>query len=142
MQGYKERPLSRHENQLRLLFMHADELIQKLEVLNCSADKLDHLEVMINGVVGAPGLIEVVESLASQINRVDRWSERASGLNLSGISNRLTKIEYLLVQNKKSVELKSRGSINVWVVAANVIAITWGVAVMGMLHVLYAHGMP
>ena len=40
MQNYRDRPLSRHENQIRLLFMHADELIQKLEVLNSSADKL------------------------------------------------------------------------------------------------------
>lgn len=142
MQNYKDRPLTRHENQLRLLFMHADELIQKLEVLNCSADKLDHLAVMINGVVGAPGLIEVVESLASQINKVERWSDRASGLNLSGVSNRLTKIESFLVKNQKSIELKGGGSINVWFVAANVIAFTWGVTVMGMLHMLYAHGMP
>ncbi len=142
MQNYRDRPLSRHENQIRLLFMHADELIQKLEVLNSSADKLDHLEVMINGVVGAPGLIEVVESLASQIRRVERWSERASGLNLSDISNRLAKIESFLVQNQKSIEAERRGSVNVWVAAANIIAFTWGVTVMGMLHMLYAHGTP
>ena len=142
MQNYRDRPLSRHENQIRLLFMHADELIQKLEVLNSSADKLGHLEVMINGVVGAPGLIEVVESLASQITRVERWSERASGLNVSDISKRLTKIECFLVHNQKSIEAKGGGSVNVWVAAANIIAFTWGVTVMGMFHMLYAHGAP
>jgi len=96
MRNYNERPLTRHEILIRLLFEHADEIINKLEFLNESADKLVRLDVMINGFNGTPGLIEVVEALTFEVNRVERRCGRAPSLDDSGIRHILARTELML----------------------------------------------
>lgn len=142
MQSSNNRPLTRHENQMRLLFMHADEVIQKLEVLNYSVDKLDRLDVMINGVVGAPGLIEVVESLAFGIARVERLSGQVSSREVRDIADRLMRIESLMTDNNRPIEDEEKDTMSVVVAVAKVTAFMWGVSVMTILHISLAHGVP
>lgn len=96
MQSNKDRPLTKHENLLRLLFEHADEIINKLEFLNESAQKLERLELLINGFDGTPGLLEVVEALTYEVNRVERRAGRSSNLDVTDIYNRLTRVESVL----------------------------------------------
>jgi len=127
---------------MRLLFMHADEVIQKLEVLNYSVDKLDRLDVMINGVVGAPGLIEVVESLAFGIARVERLSGQVSSREVRDIADRLMRIESLMTDNNRPIEDEEKDTMSVVVAVAKVTAFMWGVSVMTILHISLAHGVP
>ena len=96
MEINKSRPLTKHENLLRLLFEYADEIIDRLGFLNDSALKLERIELMINGVEGAPGLLEVVEALTYEVNRVERRILRSSVLDVSDISVQLLRIESVL----------------------------------------------
>ncbi len=96
MQSSKARPLTKRENLLRLLFEHADEIIDKLEFLNESARKLDRLEILINGFDGAPGLIETVDALTYEVNRVERRACRSSNLDVPNIICRLASVESIL----------------------------------------------
>lgn len=105
MQEYRSRPLTRHENNIRLLFQHADEIINKLEFLNSSVDRLERIEVMISGLDGVPGLIELIEVMSFEINRIERWSWRASSVNINEVSNRLSKIESILNRYASHVEV-------------------------------------
>ena len=141
MQSYKERPLSRHENQVRLLFVHADEVIRKLEMLNTSAGKLEHLAVMINGAVGAPGVIEVVESLAYELNKVERRCGRALSRDMSDISERLTKIESFINEKTVAMTSNNRGvnRVRVWVAVAT--ALLLGSSVPAILYMTLVRGM-
>lgn len=135
MQDYRSRPLTRHEIQVRLLFQHADEIIKKLEFLNYSADKLERLEVMINGFDGAPGLIELVEGMSFEINRLERWGGRASNVDLSEVSLRLSKVESLLDRNTSAVEVKQKDQ-NIFQEGWRVTACMWGIFVLVLLNLL------
>ena len=135
MQDYRSRPLTRHEIQVRLLFQHADEIIKKLEFLNYSADKLERLEVMINGFDGAPGLIELVEGMSFEINRLERWGGRASNVDLSEVSLRLSKVESLLDRNISAVEVKQKDQ-NIFQEGWRVTACMWGIFVLVLLNLL------
>lgn len=135
MQDYRSRPLTRHEIQVRLLFQHADEIIKKLEFLNYSADKLERLEVMINGFDGAPGLIELVEGMSFEINKLERWGGRTSNVDLSEVSLRLSKVESLLDKNTSAVEVKQKDQ-NIFQEGWRVAACMWGIFVLVLLNLL------
>lgn len=135
MQDYRSRPLTRHEIQVRLLFQHADEIIKKLEFLNYSADKLERLEVMINGFDGAPGLIELVEGMSFEINKLERWGGRTSNVDLSEVSLRLSKVESLLDRNTSAVEVKQKDQ-NIFQEGWRVTACMWGIFVLVLLNLL------
>ena len=135
MQDYRSRPLTRHEIQVRLLFQHADEIIKKLEFLNYSADKLERLEVMINGFDGAPGLIELVEGMSFEINKLERWGARTSNVDLSEVSLRLSKVESLLDRNTSAVEVKQKDQ-NIFQEGWRVTACMWGIFVLVLLNLL------
>lgn len=96
MCNYKKRPLTRSENILRLLFEHADEVIDRLEFLNVSASKLERLELLINGFEGTPGLLEVMEALTYEVNRFERRAGRSSNIEMADFCSRLVKIESVL----------------------------------------------
>ncbi|MDD2162533.1 hypothetical protein N1078_18395 [Pseudomonas sp. MIL19] len=133
MQDCRGRPLTRHENNIRLLFQHADEIINKLEFLNSSADRLERIEVMINGLDGVPGLIELIEAMSFEINRLERWGWRASNVNINEVSNRLSKIESILNRYASHVEIiqkDKKRSLHDWGVTA---CIFGGVA-LGVLN--------
>lgn len=134
MQSYKDRPLTRHEILIRLLFEHADEVIKKLEFLNESANKLEHLELMINGFDGAPGLIEVVEALTYEINRVERRVGRSSSLDMTDISHRLARAESILdkVVGSESVK-QGNQKINLGV-GRKITALMWVASLLGLLN--------
>lgn len=133
MQDYRGRPLTRHEIQVRLLFQHADEIIKKLEFLNFSADKLERLELMINGFDGAPGLIELIEGMSFEINRLERWGGRASNMDFSEVSLRLSKIESLLDRNTCPVEIKQKDQ-KICQDGGRITACMWGISVLGLLN--------
>lgn len=135
MQDYRGRPLTRHEIQVRLLFQHADEIIKKLEFLNYSADKLERLEVMINGFDGAPGLIELVEGMSFEINKLERWGGRTSNVDFSEVSLRLSKVEALLDRNTSAVEVKQKDQ-NTFQEGWRVTACMWGIFVLVLLNLL------
>ncbi|MDT4846683.1 hypothetical protein FQZ97_807160 [compost metagenome] len=105
MRNYKNRPLTRSENILRLLFEHADEVIDRLEFLNLSANKLERLELLINGFEGTPGLLEVMEALTYEVNRFERRAGRSSNMDMAEICSRLVRIESVL---DKVFEVESR----------------------------------
>lgn len=136
MQDYRSRPLTRHEIQVRLLFQHADEIIKKLEFLNYSADKLERLEVMINGFDGAPGLIELVEGMSFEINKLERWGGRTSNVDLSEVSLRLSKVESLLDRNTSAVEVKQKDQ-NIFQEGWRVTACMWGIFALVLLNLLF-----
>jgi hypothetical protein len=128
MRNSNQRPLTRHEILIRLLFEHADEIISKLEFLNESADRLLRLDVMINGFDGTPGLIEVVEALTFEVNRVERRCGRAPSLDNSGIRHILAKVELMLdeVISAQSISQTNKGlyqgagwkfEVSMWVVS-------------------------
>lgn len=105
MQDYRSRPLTRHENNIRLLFQHADEIVTKLDFLNSSVDKLERIELMINGFEGSPGMIELLEGVSFEINRLDRWSWRASGVSINEVLSKLEKIESMLNRQESNLDI-------------------------------------
>jgi len=133
MQSSNARPLTKHENLLRLLFEHADEIIDKLEFLNESARKLDRVDLLINGFDGAPGLIEVVESLTYEVNRVERRAGRSSDLDALDMLSRLKRVEYVLEEfiGAESVRLKIQQN-NVTALR-RLTAFTWLASFFGLL---------
>jgi len=138
MHKFNERPLSRQENLMRLLFMHADELIEKLEILNKSADNLARIEVMVNGVDGAPGLIEVVECLAVEVKRVGRLRVHSSSQDMKEILGRLKRIEGFITDDK-AVEKGKRISINATMpFSMKVMALISLASLIVMLHRFFA----
>lgn len=134
MQSSKARPLTKHENLLRLLFEHADEIIDKLEFLNESARKLDRVEILINGFDGAPGLIEVVEALVYEVNRVERRAGRSSDLDVLNMFSRLNGVESVLEEfiGAESVRLKIQQN-NVTALR-RLTAFTWLASLFGLLN--------
>jgi len=71
------RPLSRHEERIRHLYELADSILNRLDVVSEAIDRMDHLDVLVNGDGGFPGLVEGVESLAFYTNRLQRTLENA-----------------------------------------------------------------
>ena len=91
-----KRPLTRHENQIRLLYEYVDEIIGRLDFIKKSVDKLERLEVMLHGAEGAPGLIETIEWLSFEVSRVERIGAEFSSNSSRELDERLLKIEVLL----------------------------------------------
>ncbi len=133
MEINKSRPLTKHENLLRLLFEYADEIIDRLGFLNDSALKLERIELMINGVDGAPGLLEVVEALTYEVNRVERRILRSSVLDVSDISMQLLRIESVLdkIINAESIHLENHK--NYLAVLRRLNVFIWLGSVLGVL---------
>lgn len=134
MQTNRTRPLTKRENLLRLLFEHADEIIDKLEFLNESAQKLDRVELLINGFDGTPGLVEVVEALAYEVNRVERRAGRSSDLDVQDMLSRLNRVESVLEEfiGAQSVRLKNQQD-NLTVLR-RLTAFTWLASLFGLLN--------
>lgn len=100
MSDYK-RPLTRHENQIRLLYEYVDEIIGRLDFIKISVDKLERLEVMLHGAEGAPGLIETIEWLSYEVSRVERIGTGLSSNSSRELDERLMNIEVLLAACSK-----------------------------------------
>lgn len=100
MSDYK-RPLTRHENQIRLLYEYVDEIIGRLDFIKISVDKLERLEVMLHGAEGAPGLIETIEWLSYEVSRVERIGTGLSSNSSRELDERLLNIEVLLAACSK-----------------------------------------
>ncbi len=71
------RPLSRHEERIRHLYELADSILNRLDVVSEAIDRMDRVDVLVNGDRGFPGLVEGVESLAFYTNRLQRTLEVA-----------------------------------------------------------------
>jgi len=134
MQSINARPLTKHENLLRLLFEHADEIIDKLEFLNESARKLDRVELLINGFDGAPGLIEVVESLTYEVNRVERRAGRPSNSDVQNIIIRLARVESILDKSIDYDPTRLRKQQDNSIVLRKLTAFIWLVSLLGLLN--------
>jgi len=134
MQSSNARPLTKHENLLRLLFEHADEIIDKLEFLNESARKLDRVELLINGFDGAPGLIEVVESLTYEVNRVEHRAGRPSNSDVQNIIIRLARVESILDKSIDYDPTRLRKQQDHSIVLRKLTAFTWLVSLLGLLN--------
>ncbi|WP_162988067.1 hypothetical protein [Stutzerimonas urumqiensis] len=134
MQSGNSRPLTKHENLLRLLFEHADEIIDKLEFLNESARKLDRVELLINGFDGAPGLIEVVESLTYEVNRVERRAGRPSNSDVQNIIIRLARVESILDKLIDYEPTRLRKQQDNSIVLRKLTAFIWLVSLLGLLN--------
>ena len=89
----------------------------------------------INGFDGAPGLIELVEGMSFEINRLERWGGRASNVDLSEVSLRLSKVESLLDRNTSAVEVKQKDQ-NIFQEGWRVTACMWGIFVLVLLNLL------
>lgn len=101
-----KRPLTRHENQIRLLYEYVDEIIGRLDVIKASVDKLERLEIMLHGAEGAPGLIEIIEWLSFEVSRVERIGTGLSSNSSRDLDERLLKIEVLLAACSKRRALR------------------------------------
>lgn len=134
MQSINARPLTKHENLLRLLFEHADEIIDKLEFLNESARKLDRIEILINGFDGTPGLIEVVEALTYEVNRVERRAGRPSNSDVQNIIIRLARVESILDKSIDDDPTRLRKQQDNSIVLRKLTAFIWLVSLLGLLN--------
>lgn len=134
MQSINARPLTKHENLLRLLFEHADEIIDKLEFLNESARKLDRIEILINGFDGTPGLIEIVEALTYEVNRVERRAGRPSNSDVQNIIIRLARVESILDKSIDDDPTRLRKQQDNSIVLRKLTAFIWLVSLLGLLN--------
>lgn len=134
MQSSNARPLTKHENLLRLLFEHADEIIDKLEFLNESARKLDRIEILINGFDGTPGLIEIVEALTYEVNRVERRAGRPSNSDVQNIIIRLARVESILDKSIDDDPTRLRKQQDNSIVLRKLTAFIWLVSLLGLLN--------
>ncbi|PKG96276.1 hypothetical protein CXF92_00300 [Pseudomonas sp. Choline-3u-10] len=134
MQSSNARPLTKHENLLRLLFEHADEIIDKLEFLNESARKLDRIEILINGFDGTPGLIEIVEALTYEVNRVERRAGRPSDSDVQNIIIRLARVESILDKSIDDDPTRLRKQQDDSIVLRKLTAFIWLVSLLGLLN--------
>lgn len=134
MQSNKARPLTKHENLLRLLFEHADEIINNLEFLNESAQKLERLELLINGFDGTPGLLEVVEALTYEVNRVERRAGRSSNLDVSDIYSRLTRVESVLDEFIDAESVRLRNQQDSLIILRKLNAFMWLASLLGFVN--------
>ncbi|MBD9399132.1 hypothetical protein [Pseudomonas sp. PDM11] len=96
-----KRPLTRHENQIRLLYEYVDEIIGRLDVIKASVDKLERLEIMLHGAEGAPGLIEVIEWLSFEVSRAESIGTVLSSNSSRKLDERVLRIEELLAAYSK-----------------------------------------
>ncbi len=103
-----KRPLTRHENQIRLLYEYVDEIIGRLDFINASVDKLERLEVMLHGAEGAPGLIETIEWLSFETSRVERIGAVLSSNSSRELDERVLRIEELLAAYSKRREVRKK----------------------------------
>ncbi|MGE6994574.1 hypothetical protein ACQKIK_14385 [Pseudomonas sp. NPDC047961] len=134
MHSINARPLTKHENLLRLLFEHADEIIDKLEFLNESARKLDRIEILINGFDGTPGLIEIVEALTYEVNRVERRAGRPSNSDVQNIIIRLARVESILDKSTDDDPTRLRKQQDNSIVLRKLTAFIWLVSLLGLLN--------
>lgn len=134
MQYTKNRPLTKHENLLRLLFEHADEIINKLDFLSESAQKLERLELLINGFDGAPGLIEVVEALIYEVNRVERRAGRSLNLDVADIYSRLTRVKSVLDEFIDAESVRLRNQQDGLVILRKLNAFMWLASLLGFVN--------
>ncbi|WP_404436546.1 hypothetical protein [Stutzerimonas chloritidismutans] len=134
MHSINARPLTKHENLLRLLFEHADEIIDKLEFLNESARKLDRIEILINGFDGTPGLIEIVEALTYEVNRVERRAGRPSNSDVQNIIIRLARVESILDKSIDDDPTRLRKQQDNSIVLRKLTAFIWLVSLLGLLN--------
>lgn len=134
MHSINARPLTKHENLLRLLFEHADEIIDKLEFLNESARKLDRIEILINGFDGTPGLIEIVEALTYEVNRVERRAGRPSNSDVQNIIIRLARVESILDKSIDDDPTRLRKQQDNSMVLRKLTAFIWLVSLLGLLN--------
>jgi hypothetical protein len=137
MQSSNARPLTKHENLLRLLFEHADEIIDKLEFLNESARKLDRIEILINGFDGTPGLIEIVEALTYEVNRVERRAGRPSNSDVQNIIIRLARVESILDKSIDDDPTRLRKQHDNSIVLRKLTAFIWLVSLLGLLNLSF-----
>lgn len=133
MRGCNERPLTRHEILIRLLFEHADEILKKLEFLNESANQLERLELMINGFDGSPGLIEVVEILSFEIKKFERRGH-SSNQYVADISDRLLRVESMIDGFNKPMEFKQKEHVVARGAESRITVLLWGGLVLGLLN--------
>ena len=103
-----KRPLTRHENQIRLLYEYVDEIIGRLDFIKKSVDKLERLEVMLHGAEGAPGLIETIEWLSFEASRVERIGAVLSSNSSRELDERVLRIEELLAAYSKRREVRKK----------------------------------
>lgn len=116
-----KRPLTRHENQIRLLYEYVDEIIGRLDFINASVDKLERLEVMLHGAEGAPGLIEIIEWLSFEASRVERIGTVLSSNSSKELDERVLRIEELLAAcSKRRAVRKKKNSVGSfgWILAS------------------------
>jgi len=137
MQSSNARPLTKHENLLRLLFEHAGEIVDKLEFLNESARKLDRVELLINGFDGTPGLIEIVEALTYEVNRIERGAGRPSNLDVQDIIIRLARIESILDKPIDDDPTRLRKQQDNSTVLRKLTAFMWLVSLLGLFNVSF-----
>ncbi len=97
------RPLTRHENQIRLLYEYADDLIGRMELMKEAFDRMGRLQILMEGVDGAPGLIEILEWASSEVARVERIGVRLSVREVNDLQARLESIERKLDKGCRSV---------------------------------------
>ncbi|WP_137823850.1 hypothetical protein [Pseudomonas sp. D(2018)] len=65
------RPPTRQEERIRHLYACANDIVERLESIRGAFDRLERVEIMVNGVEKSPGLIECVEALTVAILQLE-----------------------------------------------------------------------